>query len=377
MHISQKTAQNIVNEMKLAIHKDINIMDENGVILSSTNPTRLGQLHQGALQVIHENLSALPIEKDDIRRGVQRGVNFPLTINGKLEGVIGITGDPAQVSIFGDVIKRMTEIMLESAQQREKIDLINRAKGMFVENWIFAESPDWAELELRGHMLDIPIEDPYTVALLQIATPEHASEATKTEELSEMRNNMLLRTVHNRLQENPMHFCMVIHNRIIVLMHRTNKTDALAIVGDICGAIENFYHLRMCAGISNASLSSSNIRRCYLEAKTAALVAEQSTSQRIIPYNQVSPEFIAQSIPASIKHDLRKLVFTSCTEREQEEFCQTIRFFFDQSGDIQKCADTLFIHRNTFQYRMDCVRKKTGYSLKVPKDSLLLYLSIQ
>ena len=32
MHITQKSAQNIVNEMKASIHRDINIMDENGVI---------------------------------------------------------------------------------------------------------------------------------------------------------------------------------------------------------------------------------------------------------------------------------------------------------------------------------------------------------
>ena len=40
MHITQKSAQNIVNEMKASIHRDINIMDENGVILASTDPAR-------------------------------------------------------------------------------------------------------------------------------------------------------------------------------------------------------------------------------------------------------------------------------------------------------------------------------------------------
>lgn len=43
MHITQKSAQNIVNEMKASIHRDINIMDENGVILASTDPTRRGK----------------------------------------------------------------------------------------------------------------------------------------------------------------------------------------------------------------------------------------------------------------------------------------------------------------------------------------------
>lgn len=48
MHITQKSAQNIVNEMKASIHRDINIMDENGVILASTDPARRGKLPSGS-----------------------------------------------------------------------------------------------------------------------------------------------------------------------------------------------------------------------------------------------------------------------------------------------------------------------------------------
>lgn len=48
MHITQKSAQNIVNEMKASIHRDINIMDENGVILASTDPAPPGEAASGS-----------------------------------------------------------------------------------------------------------------------------------------------------------------------------------------------------------------------------------------------------------------------------------------------------------------------------------------
>ena len=63
MHITQKSAQNIVNEMKASIHRDINIMDENGVILASTDPARRGKLHQGALAIIREGLDCLTVRQ--------------------------------------------------------------------------------------------------------------------------------------------------------------------------------------------------------------------------------------------------------------------------------------------------------------------------
>ena len=48
--LSAKHAEHIVYEMKSAIHQDINIMDSRGIIIASTNPTRCGTLHQGALE---------------------------------------------------------------------------------------------------------------------------------------------------------------------------------------------------------------------------------------------------------------------------------------------------------------------------------------
>ena len=376
MYITPRDAQSIVDEMKACIHRDINIIDENGVILASTNPVRQGQLHQGALRIIRENLPSLIIWEDNPAEGVQRGINLPITVDGRLEGVIGITGDPNVVSAFGDVIKRMTEIMIESSRQWEQMRLTERAKGLFVENWLFSDEPDWAELEIRGQMLHLDINAPYTVALLKLKASNTEKNA-RTEDLFEMRSSLILRMTQNQLKDNPNHFCTVIKNRIMVLLCRTTRNEAYSRINSICQDIEGFYGLRIFAGISQQTQKPIDIRRCYLEARTAGSIAEQSEKERVKFYDQVSLEFITQSIPYSIRQDLRKLVFGGCTRQEQEEYSQVIRLYFEQDGNIQKCAEKMFIHRNTFQYRMDNIQKRVGYNLKIPKEAMLLYLAIQ
>ena len=168
MKLPPQYAQSIVNEMKASIHRDINIMDEQGIILASTNPARRGTLHQGAARILREGLPSLTIREDDPAAGVQRGINLPITLDGRTVGVIGVTGDPSEVSVFGDIIKRMTEIMVEGVQRQEESDLLDRAKSLFVENWLFADSPDWPELELRGRLLGFDLNSTYRVALLQL-----------------------------------------------------------------------------------------------------------------------------------------------------------------------------------------------------------------
>lgn len=374
MDISRQDAQRIVDEMKAAIHRDINIMDEDGVILASTNPARQGQRHQGALRVIREELPSLIIWKDEPDQGIQQGINLPIRIHGSLEGVIGITGAPDEVSAFGDVIKRMTEILLENIRRQEQQALLEQARGLFVENWLFSGGPDWGELETRGHLLGLDIRLPYTVALLGMA---EAGKHTRIEELSEMRSGRILEMIRSRIQERPASFCAAIRNQIIVLLCGAARGDAFALVRDICQDIESYYGLRTGAGISSHSTSPTDIRRCYLEARTAQTVAARSSAARVVFYDQVSLEFIVQSIPAAIRQDLRELIFSACTPREREEFRRTIRTYFDQGGDIRRCADHLFIHRNTFQYQMDRIRRKTGYCLRTPKDALLLYLTLE
>ena len=374
--LSAKHAQHIVYEMKSAIHQDINIMDSSGIIIASTNPARTGTLHQGALQIIENQLSSLVIREDDPSTGVQKGINLPITIGGETVGVIGITGDPEEVSVFGDIIKRMTEVMTLGLRQQEQSDLIDRAKSLFIENWLFSPDPDLSELEVRGRLLGFDISAPYTAAILQ-TSPSSTSQAHRPEDLSEVQNSLFLRLIQPHLAKDGKDFCAIVHNRIMVLLHSSSRERSFSVIQQICSDIQSFHNVAVSSGISSSSQHPMDIRRCYLEAKTASAVSVQSPRHPIIFYDQVSLEFIVQSIPAPIRRDLKRLIFAQCQPEEIGELTQTIRLYFEHNGDLRACADAAYIHRNTFQYRMDRVKKKTGYDLKKPKESLLLYLVTQ
>ena len=88
---------------------------------------------------------------------MQAGINLPIVIAGELAGVIGITGAPEEVGIFGEIIKRMTEILLENLRQQEQADLLAQARNLFVETWLFDESVDWTQVELRGRQLGLDL----------------------------------------------------------------------------------------------------------------------------------------------------------------------------------------------------------------------------
>lgn len=412
MLLQEQDAQNIVDEMKASIHRDINIMDERGVIIASTNPARRGTLHLGAARIIREGLSSLTIGKDNPEEGVQRGINLPISIGGELAGVIGITGDPAEVSVFGDIIKRMTEIMVKNVRQQEENGLQDQAKCLFLENWIFSQYPDWMDLEVRGRLLGFNINEPYRIVLLAMdrgERPEQAhsadpGKAEKTdpveadapqngsgpgdalsegsasnvqEDSVELQNGIILRKIQEYIRREPGQYCLAMRSRIMILLCRSSPAGTNALLGWICRDIAAEFQVRISAGVSSVSRAPAEIRRCYLEAQTAANVAEQAEGRRIIFYNQVSTEFIALSIPRDIRKNLDQLVFSGCTKEERENFVKIIRLYYEEDGDLNRCAAHAFVHRNTIRYHIEQLKKKTGYDLRIPRDAMLLCLAAQ
>ena len=72
-----------------------------------------------------------------------------------------------------------------------------------------------------------------------------------------------------------------------------------------------------------------------------------------------------------------QLVFSGCTDDEFAEVYQTLKLYFQYNGRIDAAAAHLFLHRNSFQYRLKKAERLTGYSLRDPKDVATLYLALQ
>jgi len=110
MKLSQQIAENIVHEVNAVIPQMINIMDENGVIIASSDLSRVGTLHDGAVQILRDGLDELIIHSPDEFFGSKPGVNYPIIMQGAYVGVLGITGDYTDVADSALIIKRMTEL---------------------------------------------------------------------------------------------------------------------------------------------------------------------------------------------------------------------------------------------------------------------------
>lgn len=311
MFISEAAALSIVREMKEITGHDINIMDGTGTIFASTDPGRVGQRHEGACQILSQKLPLADGPGGPPPGGIRPGVNLPIQLDGETVGVIGITGNPEEVDSLGAILKRMTEIMVRDARRQAQEDLLDSARQCFIERWLFSEEPDQAELELRGNMLGIDVTARWTVVILEVLESLSPGQADASPQ--EMRNALFLKHIRPYLSSHPNSLCAVINQRILLLFPDRNRYEVLACVNQIRRELEGAYQAAVCGGMSAEGRRGLEIRRCYQEARTASQTARTDGGRRILRYDEVSLEFLADSIAPDIRRDLVSLVFSGCT----------------------------------------------------------------
>ena len=371
MDLSFQDAMNIVTEMKRTIGHDVNIIESSGVILASTNRSRIGTVHEGARQLIENRLDSLTVWEDDPARGVQRGINLPVVLDGRVEGVIGVTGAPAEISVFGAVIQRLMEIMLESLRQRRRLAQMDSARDAFLEALFFENSLSAAELSERGRLLGFEETGACTAALLRPVSDG-------ADVLSGLTGQKLLSQIRRmRLPGHGGH-CAILHGELALLFCGAGREELHSFARTLCAEAESRCGTAMVCGIGSTGSGFSPARRSFRESRAAARAACASgAGGRVFFYDQVSLEYLAESIPRALLRDLEETTFSSCTADEARESKALLRMYFAQDGDLRRCAEALYLHRNTVQYRLDRIRAKTGYDFRKPRDAFLLYLASQ
>ena len=91
---------------------------------------------------------------------------------------------------------------------------------------------------------------------------------------------------------------------------------------------------------------------------------------RVYAWNRQTMERLISAIPAETRRQLRKELWSAETGKQlNPEMMETVRAFFRNDLNLSTTARQLFIHRNTLIYRLDKIRKETGFDLRHFQDA--------
>lgn len=370
MKISNTSAQQIVEEIGKLVRQNINLMDETGHIIASNDPSRIGSFHPGAHMIITQHLKEMYITSEMERSNtlLRQGINLPIEVDSQVEGVIGITGLYDEVIQYGQIVKKMAEILIKEriAMDEQRLDL--RIRTRFLEEWVMGDGlANLQNLSERGFSLGIDISLPRRCVVVSPRRLELYMDSLEGQEFLEQVESVV--TAHLPAG------AMVLRNtgRQILILPRRSGRELKKLCAQLTDAVRQRLDVELVCGIDG---SAPDIHTACLQAGRAWRYASR-TAQSITEFDSLHAELVLDHIPKDRKIDYLRRIFPGCGQPQIREFIFLLDAWFAADGSLSAAAQALYIHKNTLQYRLKRLAEITGLDVRRPRQAPALYLAVQ
>lgn len=370
MYISQTAAQSIVEEIGREIHEHINFMDQEGYIVASTDRARLGTLHTGARRIIEEKLPELYITEEMENSTTKKGINLPITIRDEIVGVVGITGDRERVAGYGNIVRRMTEIMVEDSRLKAHKVYDRRVRYRFIEEWIGRSGAfyDRGFVE-RGGQIGIDIMKPRRGMVIRFVRYSLLSATQegqrRLEEMEAAVRHYADREEILYLREPPRQICLV---------EVCSDEKIRKIAENIHRLLLEKYGERVVIGIDSMDSGSIHINQICKEAERAA---EAGGLTDIIFYKDLYVELFLRDVTAEAQVEYLNRLFPGTGEEELDAYMKLIEVFIEEEGSLARMSERLYMHKNTIQYKLKKMEALNGRDIRTPVGAAVYYMALQ
>lgn len=371
MHISHSTAMRIVTDLSDIIRQSINLMDENGVVIASTDEKRIGTVHEGSQKLMEERLEVLIINSDDEYPGSRQGVNFPVEMDGRYIGAIGITGDYEVIKEHGRIIKKMTEILLLDDYLKEQKRLEKNLRTGYIQEWVLDPAAARQEAFVRrGLSLGIDVRLPRRAVLLLPLT--EMDDTLEWQRLLERTEKALRRAVSAYSEA----LVICSGKKLICLLPDWADKRLLSTVESFQAGMRQELGVELAAGLDSRAASGDGMSLACQRAEKALYSSISGPEHRPVFYQDLRLEIFVHEIPPALRAEYVERTFQNCTPKERDDYAQLLKVFYACNGSIQQAAEQLFLHKNTLQYKLNKLSSLTGINPRTYEGGALYCLAL-
>lgn len=372
--LSRHSSAQIVTEISSLIHQHVNIMDERGYIIASTDYERIGTFHEGAKKVIEQGLELLIIENDADYIGAKQGINLPIIVDGEIVGVIGVTGKRKQIEVYGQIIKKMTEILVVDTHRKEEKLVAEKIRTRYIEEWVFDNTKSITESFIkRGIGLGIDITLPRRVMVIKIVEGKAESDLHEGQRFLDKIEKKIKKLVGEEHEEN---LFVRVNTKMVCMVMKRSDALMLSLARTIQQMIKEEYGTLIAIGIDEEQEQYILIHKAYSCAKKAVAAAAMDCQDKLKLYKEITFQLFMNEVPQHIKKEFVYKVFGDASEAHIEEMVSLIEVLIACNGSINVASEALYMHKNTLQYKLNRICEKTGHDPRKLKDIPLIYIAI-
>lgn len=336
--MSNRLFQGIIHQMKDAVDRVIGVIDENGVIISCSDLSRIGETRQG----IRDELA---YTTDAITSG---GFTYKLIgTTPKADYIVFVEGEDKSAEKYAAILS----VSLANIKNLydEKYD-----KSSFIKN-IILDNILPSDIYIKSKELHFNNDVVRVVLLIKFFG----------------KNDIVpFDIIQNMFPDKNKDYVISVGENDIVLVKEMkpgfDQKEIERIAKSISDTVSSEFYTKVSIGIGTSVDNIKDLARSYKEAQVALEVGKVfDTEKNIISYENLGIGRLIYQLPTTLCEMFLQEVFKrGSLESLDRETLQTIQCFFENNLNVSETSRKLFVHRNTLVYRLEKIRKLTGLDLR-------------
>ena len=379
----ERFAQVICDTTWEIIGYEVIITDQKAVIIGSSNPSRIGTIHQPSIDSMNLKKEIFTDEKQAMKWiGVKPGVTLPISLGGEVVGSIAIAGNHKEVAKYGHLVQKHAEIFLheqvitESSLARERAlsDLVSILAS-------FRPTEDDSSVILvRGKELGYNLNKLRICLAIELINTEKQGEIIA---FNTIRNTILpiLRNVFNDPQDivahiGEMRFAVIkaLSPEIAENPEKLKKKFFTA-YKTLQNNFERYsYEIYM--GIGNPAKGIESLHESYRSSWKAIDIA----SGKALGIYSIGSYRVEELLTTVNKNEAKTFATQTLSKLEQlndwDEIKRTFLAWLENPFNPSEVSKNLNIHRNTLNYRLDKIKRASQLDPRNFKDAFCLFLAL-
>ncbi len=348
--MSNRLFQGVLQQMKEVVDRTIGVIDETGVVISCSDPGKVGEVHDVPITQIF-------------------AASEHVVFNGYCYRTFGTLMHP-EYAVFAEgndekakCYAGMLCVSLNGIRQYhdERYDRSNFIKNVILDNILPGD------IYLRARELHFNSDLPRAVLLIRI--PENS-------------DNSLLDLVQSLFPDKSKDFVINVSETDIALVKEVkpdnDAKDFEKLARSMSDAISNELYTRSLVGIGTTATSTRDLARSFKEAQVALEVGKVfDTEKNIVSYEHLGIARLIYQLPTTLcEMFLREIFRKGSIETLDQETLFTIQKFFENNLNVSETSRKLFVHRNTLVYRLEKIKKLTGLDLRDFDDAIVFKVAL-
>jgi carbohydrate diacid regulator len=336
--MSNRLFQTVIHQMKDVVGRTIGVIDENGIIIASSELNKIGESRQRVKEELSHAPDGLVLDGYTYRN---------ITQNNKNDSIVFVEGS----DLHANKMAQMLSISLGNIKSLydEKYD-----KGSFIKN-IILDNILPSDVYVKSNELHFNTDGQRVVIIFKFSS--HT--ATPPYEI-----------VQSLIKDKNKDYVISISEQDIVLVKEIaqglDSDDIISYAKELLKTINTSFDAKPLIGISSFVNNLKDLARAYKEARISLEVGKVFDIEKpVMSYDSLGIGRLFYQLPNTLCEIFLQEVFKKGSlESLDRETLMTVQSFFENNLNVSETSRKLFVHRNTLVYRLEKIRKLTGLDLR-------------